>query len=266
MISKIKEIYQYRELLSVFTKKELKVKYKNSALGFLWSFINPLVLAGVYTFIFGYIFRDESIKNYPIFLIIGLLPWNFFAISISMCSGSIMGNANLVKKVSFPKEIIPLSIIFANLINFLLEIMVLFALLIVFQFNFAPYIPIFVITLLLQVIATIGFGLIFASLTVYFRDIEQLIQIILLVWFFATPIVYDMSKITNLEQFGPMIATFLKIANPLTATLLLYKQSLYYLNWPSINLMIYAISGPLIIFYIGYFIFDRLSPNFAKEV
>jgi len=262
MLSKIREIYQYRELLSVFSKKELKVKYKNSALGFLWSFINPLVLAVVYTIIFSIVFPNP-VKNFPLFLIIGLIPWNFFTISIATCSGSIIANSNLVKKVFFPREIIPLSVVFSGLTNFLLEMAVILVILLLFGFNFLPYIPVFILAVLLQVIATIGFGLIFASLTVYFRDIEQLINILLLIWFFATPIVYDLSVVAAKSSSA---ALFLKIVNPMTSIILLYRQALFYRDWPSLQLLVYAIGGSLTIFTVGYLVFQKLSPNFAKEV
>lgn len=264
MIAKIKEIYQYRELLSVFTKKELKVKYKNSALGFLWSFINPLILAVVYTFVFSVVF-PTSIKDYPftLYLIIGLLPWNFFVTAISMCTGSIIGNANLIKKVAFPKELIPLSIVFSGLINFLLEMAVILVILIALGYNFLPYIPVFLLTIFLQVVVTTGFGFMFAGLTVYFRDIEQLITIILLVWFFATPIVYPLGDIASKSNAA---ALFLKIANPLTSIMLLYRESLLYLSWPSLSLLIYAIGGSFLVLIVGNLLFQRISPNFAKEI
>ncbi len=264
MISKIREIYRFRELLLVFTKKELKVKYKNSALGFLWSFINPLILAVVYTFVFSVVF-PTTIKDhpFPLYLIIGLLPWNFFTIAIAMCTGSIIGNANLIKKVAFPKELIPLSIVLSNLVNFLLEMVVILIILVFLGYNFLPYIPIFILTIFLQVIAITGFGFIFAALTVYFRDMEQLITLILLVWFFATPVVYQLGDIASKSNAA---ATFLKIANPMTSIMLLYRESLLYLTWPSLNLLAYAIGGSFTFLFIGHRIFQKLSPSFAKEV
>ena len=264
MISKIREIYDYRELLLVFTKKELKVKYKNSALGFLWSFINPLILAAVYTFVFSIVF-PTSIKDhpFPLYLIIGLLPWNFFTIAIAMSTGAITGNSNLIKKVAFPKELLPLSIVFSGLINFLLEMTVILVILVFMGYNFIPYLPLLFFTIFLQVVVTIGFGFIFAGLTVYFRDIEQLIQVILLVWFFATPIVYPLGDI---ESKSSIAAQFLKIANPLTPIMLLYRESLLYLRWPSFSLLMYAISGSFFVLIIGYLLFQKISPNFAKEV
>ena len=262
MISKIREIYRFRELLLVFTKKEIKVKYKNSALGFLWSFANPLVLTAVYSFVFNFVYKSPT-ENFPLFLILGLLPFNFFSISVSMCSGSIIANGNLIKKVVFPREIIPLSIIFAGLINFLLELAVILVILGALGFNFVPYLPIFFITIFLQVVATIGFGFIFASLTVYFRDMEQLITNILLVWFFATPIVYDMGLVSDKSNLA---AVALKLFNPLTSMILLYRESLLYLNWPSLNLLLFAVGNSFGILIIGYFVFQKLSPNFAKEI
>lgn len=263
MIKKIKEIYKYRELLSVFTRKELKVRYKNSSLGFLWSFINPLVMAVVYTLIFSVVFRDKNITNYPLFLMVALIPWNFFTVCISTCSSSIISSSSLIKKVRFPLEIIPLSIIFSAFINFLLEMIVIFIILIAFGYNFFPYIPILILAIALQLLAAIGFGFLFASLTVYFRDMEQLIGLLIMIWFFATPIVYSISKVNNESKIA---ALFLKIFNPMTSIILLYRQALYDLSWPSLNLIGYALGGSLTIFIIGYRTFIKLSPNFAKEI
>ncbi|RJQ33029.1 MAG: ABC transporter permease [Actinobacteria bacterium] len=264
MIAKLIEIYKHRELLVVFTKKELKVKYKNSAMGVLWSFINPLIMAVVYTLVFSKLFgASKEIKDYPIFLLSALLAWNFFTVCIATSSSAIIANANLIKKVRFPREIIPLSIILAALANYLMEVAVLMVILLIMGYNFIPYLPIFLLVLILQLIATAGFGFIFSALTVYFRDIEQLINIILLIWFFATPIVYDISKVNKLS---PIFATALKILNPLVSIMLLYRSSLYYLSWPSLQLIIYGLLGSTSIFIAGYILFQKLSPNFAKEV
>ncbi len=262
MIKKIKEIYKYRELLSVFSKKELKVRYKNSALGFLWSFINPIIMAIVYTLVFGVLNKSPE-KNFPLFLIIGLIPWNFFTTSIAVCTSSIMANSNLIKKVSFPREIVPLSIILSGLVNFLLEMVVVLIILLALGYNFTIYIPVFILAVFLQLIATIGFGFIFASLTVYFRDIEQLMPMLLLIWFFATPIVYNISLVSDKSSIAALL---LKALNPMTSIILLYRESLLNLTWPSINLLSYASGSSLIVFVIGYFTFKKLSPNFAKEV
>ncbi len=262
MISKIREIYNYRELLSVFVRKELKVKYKNSVLGFLWSFINPIVMAIVYTLIFSVVFPNP-IKNFPIFLLIGLLPWNFFLLSLANCTNSIIANSNLITKVFFPREIIPLSIVLAALVDFMLEMTVIFVILLVLGYNFIPFLPLFILVVFLQVVLITGFSLFFSSLTVYFRDIQQLIGLLLTIWFFATPIVYDIGFVSNKSTLAAMA---LKIFNPMTSIVLLYRQALLHLGWPSINLLIYAFGGSFGVFFLGYFVFQKYSPNFAKEV
>lgn len=259
MLATFKELYEYRELLYNLVIKELKVKYRRSILGFFWSFLNPLLMMAVFTFIFSFVFR-AGIKNFPIFFLVGFLPWNFFSMSLSVSTSSIVTNANLIKKVYFPREIIPFSIVLANLINFLLELIVLFIFLIAFGYNFWPYLPLLVVAILFHLLLSAGFGLVFSSITVYFRDIQQLIVVLLLVWFYATPVIYDMKMIPEKVQ------AFLKILNPMTSVILLYRQLLYHNKMPSLVLVGYAVLSSLTIFSAGYFIFKKLSPSFAKEI
>src|SRR4030066_602448 len=138
MISHFKKLYAYRELLFTLIKKELKVKYRGSVLGFFWSLLNPILIMLVYSFVFSIVIK-QGIPEFAIFLICALLPFNFFSNSVNYGAGSIINNANLVKKIYFPKEIIPLSIVFANLVNFFLELIVLFIILAIFGYKFYMY-------------------------------------------------------------------------------------------------------------------------------
>src|SRR3972149_9950554 len=147
MFSGIKTLFSYRELLFSLTKKELKVKYRGSALGFFWSLLNPILTMLVYSFVFSIVLRVGT-PEFAIFLICALLPFNFFSNSVNYGAGSIISNANLVKKIYFPKEIIPLSIVFANLINFFLELVVLFVVLAIFGYKFYMYLYILPILIL----------------------------------------------------------------------------------------------------------------------
>lgn len=259
MFSKFKELYEYRELLINLVIRELKVKYKNSALGFFWSLLNPLLMMLVFTFIFSFVFR-AGVKNFPIFFLVGFLPWNFFSMSLSRGSGSIIDSANLIKKVYFPREIIPLSIIFANLVNFLLELVVLFVFLLVYGYNFFLYLPLLLFVIVLQVLMSAGFSLALASLTVYFRDLQQIIGILLMVWFYGTPIIYPMEMVPTAAQ------SLIKYINPMTSIIFLYREALYNLQFPSAKLTLYAVFASLIIFTLGYALFSKLSMSFAKEV
>ncbi|MBM3700839.1 MAG: ABC transporter permease, partial [Actinobacteria bacterium] len=188
MISNFKKLIAYRELLFSLTKKELKVKYRGSVLGFFWSLLNPVLMMLVYSFVFSMILR-QGIQEFAIFLLCALLPYNFFSNSVNYGSGSIISNANLVKKIYFPKEIIPLSIVLSNLINFLLELVVLFIVLSIFGYKFYMYLYLLPVVILVQVLFVSGISMLISALNVFFRDLQHLITILMLVWFFATPII-----------------------------------------------------------------------------
>ncbi len=256
---KLKEYVEHNELLLNLIAKELKLKYKNSMLGFLWSFINPFILMAVYTFIFGVVFKSRGIANYPIFLLVGLLPWNFLALSLSSSVASIIGNASLVKKVYFPREFLVISVVAANLVTFMLELVVLFAFLLLYGYRFYYFIPVLMLAIALESILVSGLCLFFASANVYFRDIQQLLSVILLLWFFATPIVYKLEMVPSKLQF------FLKL-NPMTYIILLYREALFSNVAPSLMVTSLAFTSSVAIFVMGYTVFNRLSKSFAKEV
>ncbi len=256
---KLKEYVEHNELLLNLIAKELKLKYKNSMLGFLWSFINPFILMAVYTFIFGVVFKSRGIANYPIFLLVGLLPWNFLALSLSSSVASIIGNASLVKKVYFPREFLVISVVAANLVTFMLELVVLFAFLLLYGYRFYYFIPVLMLAIALESILVSGLCLFFASANVYFRDIQQLLSVILLLWFFATPIVYKLEMVPSKLQF------FLKL-NPMTYIILLYREALFSNFIPSLMVTSIAFTSSVAIFVMGYTVFNRLSKSFAKEV
>ena len=264
MISHFKKLFAYRELLYSLTKKELKVKYRGSVLGFFWSLLNPILIMLVYSFVFSVVLR-QGIKDFAIFLICALLPFNFFSNSVNYGAGSIISNANLVKKIYFPKEIIPLSIVFANLINFFLELVVLFVVLAIFDYKFYMYLYILPILILVQIFLVAGFSLLISSLNVFFRDLGHLVSIIMMVWFFATPIIYPLSMVP--ERFR-----FILQINPMTVFATYYRDIFYYVKYPesfyfpSIYIILICLGITFGIFFLGYFVFKKLEPRFAEEV
>lgn len=259
LADRIKEYIEHYELLLNLIGKELLLKYKNSMLGFIWSFVNPFLLMIVYTFIFSVVFQNKGSDNYPIFLLVGLLPWNFLAISLSSSTASIIGNANLIKKIYFPREFLPISIVIANAVTFLLELCVLFVFLILYSYKFYFYIPILLLAILLEILLISGLCLFFASVNVYFRDVQQLINVLLLLWFFATPIVY------KLEMVPAKLQLLLKL-NPITPIILLYRTALFLNTMPSLTILSSAFVSATTIFVAGYAVFAKLSKSFAKEV
>ena len=264
MISNFKKLFAYRELLFTLTKKELKVKYRGSVLGFFWSLLNPVLIMLVYSFVFSIVLRP-GIKEFAIFLICALLPFNFFSNSVNYGAGSIISNANLVKKIYFPKEIIPLSIVFANLVNFFLELVVLFVVLAIFGYKFYMYLYLLPVLILVQIFLVAGFSLLISSLNVFFRDLGHLISIIMMVWFFATPIIYPLNMVPEKYRFILQI-------NPMAVFATYYRDIFYYVKYPeglyfpSIYIILICLGITFGIFFLGYFVFKRLEPRFAEEV
>ncbi|MES0342389.1 MAG: ABC transporter permease, partial [Candidatus Humimicrobiaceae bacterium] len=261
----IKKLFSYRELLISLTKKELKVKYRGSVLGFFWSLLNPILTMLVYSFVFSMVLR-AGIQEFGIFLICALLPFNFLQNSVNYGTGSIISNSNLVNKIYFPREILPLSIVFSNLINFLLELIALFIVLAFMGYKFYLFLYILPVLIFIQFFLVVGMTLLVSALNVFFRDLQHLITIVMMVWFFGTPIIYPMSMVP--ERFQP----FLKFINPMTIYVTYYRNIFYYTKYhegagfPSVVETIAALGISLLIFFIGYFVFKKLEYRFAEEI
>jgi lipopolysaccharide transport system permease protein len=264
MISHFKKLVAYRELLFSLTKKDLKVKYRGSVLGFFWSLLNPVLMMLVYSFVFSMILR-QGIQEFAIFLLCALLPYNFFSNSVNYGSGSIISNANLVKKIYFPKEIIPLSIVLSNLINFLLELVVLFVVLSIFGYKFYMYLYLLPLVILVQVLFVSGISMLISALNVFFRDLQHLITILMLVWFFATPIIYPLSMVPERFQFWMQL-------NPMAVFAAYYRNIFYFVKypdgmyWPPLEIILICLGITFLFFFMGYFVFKRLEQKFAEEV
>ncbi len=264
MIGFFKTLFSYRELLFTLTKRDLKVKYRGTFLGFFWSLLNPILTMLVYTFVFSIILR-AGIKEFAVFLICALLPFNFFSNSVNYGTNSIISNSNLVNKIYFPRELLPLSIIFVNLINFFLELIVLFIVLAILGYKFYLYLYLLPIIIFAQIFLVAGVTLLVSSLNVFFRDLQHLITIIMMVWFFGTPIIYPMSMVPERFQFVLMI-------NPMSVYAAYYRNIFYYVKYPegggfpTVIETITALGITLILFFIGYYVFKRLEPRFAEEI
>jgi len=264
MFSGIKTLFSYRELLLSLTKKELKVKYRGSVLGFFWSLLNPILTMLVYSFVFSIVLR-AGIKEFAIFLICVLLPFNFLSNSVNYGTGSIIGNSNLVNKIYFPREILPLSIVLANLFNFLLELVAMFIVLGILGYHFYIYLYLLPVVIFVQFFLVVGMTLLVSALNVFFRDLQHLITIIMMVWFFGTPVIYPLSMVPERFQF------IIKL-NPMTIYAAYYRNIFYFVKYPegagfpSVIETLTALGITILIFFIGYFVFKRLEPRFAEEI
>jgi len=264
LLANIRKLFSYSELIVSLTKKELKVKYRGSVLGFLWSLLNPILVMVVYSFVFSIIMR-LGVEDYAIFLISALLGHNFLANSVSYGASAIVANGNLVNKIYFPREILPLSIVLANLVNFLFELIALFIVLTIMGYKFYMFLYLLPLIIFVQFFLVAGSTLLVSSLNVFFRDLQHLISIIMMVWFFATPIIYPLEMVP--EAFRRIL-----YLNPMTLFTMMYRNLFYYVNhrpgfeMPPYYFVIYAVGVSLLIFFLGYFIFKKLEPRFAEEI
>jgi lipopolysaccharide transport system permease protein len=262
LFQNIRQIPKYRGLIQSLVARELKARYRGSVLGFFWSFFNPLLLLSVYTFVFSYVLQPPpGITNYALFLFCGLLPWTWFSTSLIESSNVLIAGGNLIKKVMFPAEILPIVTVLANLVHFLLGLPILVAFLLYFkaplQFSEIVWFP---VVILVQLLLTLGFALILSALTVHFRDIRDILANLMTLWFFATPIIYSW------QNPPAQVVKFLNL-NPFTHLAVSYQEILYFDgpfgHWKWLLALGVASTG---FFLFGYFLFDRLRDSFAEEV
>jgi ABC-type polysaccharide/polyol phosphate export permease len=263
MFHNLARLLRYRGLIQSLVARELKARYRGSVLGFFWSFINPLFLLLVYSFVFTYVLpnRVEGIPNYALFMFCGILPWTWFSTSLLESSGVLISGGNLIKKVLFPAEILPIVTVVANMIHFLFGLPILAAFLIYYRTPVGfPEILWFPVIVLVQLILTLGCAFILSALTVHFRDIRDILSNLLTLWFFATPIIYPMSE-------APMLGKRVLDANPFTHLAVSYQEVLFYPgpfgHWRWLLALAVASTA---FFLFGYWLFDRLRDTFAEEV
>lgn len=253
-----KEIYNYRELLKTNIKKEIRGKYKGSWLGVLWTFLNPLLMLAVYAFVFPYILR-VNVDNYTIFMIVALIPWNFFTTAIQSGTGSVVANGNILKKVYFPREIIPISITTSQLVNFLITCIIMAVFIIFSGVGFSVHVLLFPLLVLIQYILILGLTFILSALTVFVRDIDHFVSVILMLGFYATPIVYQGEMLPKKFQI------FLKL-NPMAQLVEAYRSILYYHKMPDMTMLVIWGLGSVALLVVGYLIFKKLEKSFVEEL
>lgn len=258
MIERMKEIIRYKQMLISLTQSDLRTRYKGSILGFLWTFINPLLMLGIYTLIFSTVMRIDM-DNYSIFLFVGLLPWIFFQTSILNGAGVIIRNANLVKKIYFPREVLPLSTVLGALVNYLFSLLILIPFLIVYQLPFLKVIYYLPLILLIQFILTLGITFLVSSVNVYFRDIEHVLGIVTMAWFYFTPIIYPSTMI-------PKEYLFYFNINPMKPIIEAYQLIFYYGKAPEIFSLLTILVVSLVFLSLSWLIFMKLNRRFAEEV
>lgn len=258
MFKVFKNLYNYRELLKTNVKKEIRGKYKNSFLGVLWSFLNPLLQIAVYAIVFPLILRNTQ-ENYVIFLCCGLIPWTFFSTAINRSAFTMVENGNILKKVYFPREILPISVVTSEAVNFLISTIIILAFVIFSGLGVTKYILVYPLIFIAQYLLLLAISFIVSSICVYIRDLQHFIGVFLQLLFYATPIVYAADTIP--ENF----AWILKL-NPMTYIINGYRDIFYNQTMPDINAILILIAVVLIAIVVGYLIFNKLQKGFAEEL
>ena len=266
MFHNLARLFRYRGLIQSLVARELKARYRGSVLGFFWSFINPLLLLTVYTLVFKYVMPGihTDVEPYAVFMFCGILPWTWFASSLSESSGVLISGGNLIKKVLFPAEVLPIVSVLTNMVHFFLGLPILVAFLLVYGHYPAPLNLLwFPVAVVVQLLFTIALALILAALSVHFRDIKDILSNLLTLWFFATPIIYPWFQ-PSVRKFH----TFFDI-NPFTHLAVTYQESLFFNQAPVGHwkwLLGYLGVGSVLLFLAGYWLFDRLRDSFAEAV
>ena len=264
-------LFTYRGLLYYLVLREVKVRYKNSVLGFIWSLLNPLAMMLVFTLVFGLFFpSDQRIEKYPVFLLCGLLPWNYFVAGVLGSVNCITGNANLVNKVYFPRDILPLANILAQLVNFLLALVVLFGVLIIARVHFTPWLWLFPIVIIIQTTFMFGVALLLSTINVFYRDVGMIMDVVILAWFFLTPIFYPASRVPiSVEVIEGLVLPARRIyyiLNPMASIISMYRDLFFHGYRTDPDFFLRTTVTALLVLALGYWVFLRYQGRLGEEV
>lgn len=255
-MNKLKELYKYRYMLYTYVKQDLVGKYKNSLLGVVWVLLNPLIQFLVYLLVFSYIFKND-IENYPIYLFIGLSSWTMFKTTITYAQGMIVRNAGIVKKINFPNEILPLSTVIGNVINYIFSLIIIIVGLLISGIGISFWIFLVPVVVFVQAIFEYALSVIFSALNVFFRDVEQIVNNLLFIWMYATPIVYSVSMIP--EKF----MAFYRL-NPMFHIIEAYRDLLYYGKCFNVFSVLSLFIFSVILLILAFFVFEKIKKKFVE--
>lgn len=257
-IEKCKEIYNYRHMLMTLVKQDINGRYKGSFFGFMWTLLNPLLMLAVYSVVFQFVFRT-GIEHYPVYLFICLMPWNTFANSIAVGTVCVSNNGGILKKVYFPREVMPLAVVISNTIQYFFSAVIIFIALLVSGVGIswtALFLPLIV---LIQAIFTLGIILLLSAVNVYVRDVQYIMNPVMMIWMYACPILYSISMIP--EKFKSLY-----MLNPMARIMQAYQSILYDKTMPNLMSLGVVFLVSIVIFVIGYMVFNKLQRRFAEEV
>lgn len=264
-----------RELTVNLTQRELKGRYKRSILGWTWSLLNPLATVGIYTLVFSYFLKiapptgdPSGLRNFALFLVCALVPWTFFANSVNGAMGSLLANANIIKKVYFPRELILVSTILSLVVTMAIEFAVVGVILLLVGNMILPWIPVLLALMAIETVFVLGVGLVLAPCNVYYRDIQHLVGITLQVLFYLTPTVYPVSLVPKTADIAGVevpVRTLYEL-NPLVRFIEAFRNVLYDLRFPSLANWAYLSAWAIALLALGLWVFGKLDHRLAEEV
>lgn len=258
MYDRITEVWRYRAMLWSLILSELRTRYKGSFFGFLWTFINPVLTLVVYSLIFSLILR-VTVPHYAAYMFIGLLAWNAFSTGVLSSSSVVVRQGSLVKKIYFPREILPLSVVGGAVINYAFSLIILLPFLMISGFRPTVlwlFLPVIIVALTLF---TTGLAMICSAINVYVRDLEHMLGIFFMLWFYLTPVVYSIDLIPKKYIFGFKL-------NPVGDIVLSLQAIFYYNTAPHWKLLLYCFVVSVLVLVLGWKLFTSLSKRFAEEV
>ncbi len=254
----LRHTLRYWPLIQNLVGKQLKLKYRGSALGFLWSLLNPLTMVLVYTLVFRYVMR-VPVENYALFLVAGVIHWEFFSAATSSATGAIIENRELIKKIHFPRIILPCALVVFELIQLTLAFLAFMLIYLVFGGSLWWGHLLYPVALLVQFVFALGISALISAATVFLRDLQHLVQIALRLLFWLTPIIYPLSSVP------PSTLRYFEL-NPMTSYVVIFRALLYDRTWPEMYWWALAIGFAAVSFSAGVLLFSHLSPRFAEEV
>ena len=258
LIGEMRELVRYAPLLQNLVGKQLKLKYRGSALGFVWSLLNPLSMVLVYTIVFRYVMRFP-VPNYALFLVAGVIHWEFFSAATAESTAAIIQNRDLIKKINFPRLILPASLVVFELIQLALAFLAFMFIYLILGGSFWWGHLLYPVALLVQFVFVLGVAALISASTVFLRDLQHLVQIALRLLFWLTPIIYPLSSVP--EHTVPYFQL-----NPMTSYVVIYRDLLYERTWPDLSSWLLAIGFAVVSLVGGILVFSCLSPRFAEEV
>lgn len=252
----LKEVFEYRNMIYMLVKRDLRGRYRGSILGFAWTFINPILQLLVYTVVFSFVMR-ANIDKYYLFVFVALIPWLAMSSSVTGGSSCILVNKNMVTKIYFPRQVLPIATVTAAFINMLLSMVIVLAVCLITNGLNVWVLWYLIPTILIEYILALGIAFIVSAVTVYFRDLEHILQIFVMAWQFLSPIVYSIEMV-------PESARKIFMLNPMASIIVSYRDVLYYKQAPDLSTMLLALGMGIVFLVAGWFIFKKLNRRFAE--